>query len=84
MACHDGVVDGGERGVQPNDIGARLDQQAPRAARDAQCGVTIDGCALDEMTLVLDTASREKLSRARARRSAVAIVEDDARHGDAS
>ena len=79
-----GVIQRGAIGVDANDLGARLDQEPSRASRDGQRGVAIDGGVLDETAVVIDAALREELSRACARRSAVAVVEDDARHGDGS
>jgi len=83
VAGHGRVVDGRARGVETNDVRARLDEEPPRAARDAKRRITIDRCMIDEVALVLDALSREKLPRVRARRSAVAVVENDAPHGDA-
>jgi hypothetical protein len=81
MAFHAGVVQGLARGVDADHVRARLDQQAPGAARDRERGVPVDGRLLDEMALVLDAALREKLPRVRARRSPMAVIEDRPSHG---
>jgi hypothetical protein len=81
MAFHAGVVQGPAPGVHADHVRARLDQQAPRVARDRERGVAVDGRLLDEMALVLDAALREKLPRVRARRSPMAVIEDRPSHG---
>ena len=82
IALRGGVIQCSAIGVEANDLGSRLDQEPSRTTRDGQRGVAIDGGVLHETAVVVDSALREELSRACACRSAVAVVEDGARHGD--
>jgi hypothetical protein len=81
IALHRGVIQRRALGGEANDLGCRLDHEPARAARDGQRGVAIDGRVLDEAAFVIDSMLREELSRVCARRSAVSVVEDCARHG---
>ena len=63
--------------VEPRERRAQLDVQPPRAAREREGGVPIDRMLVDQVTVVGDAAAREILSRVRAGRSAVLVVEDD-------
>jgi hypothetical protein len=81
IALGAGVVERSVLDVDADDVGARLDQQAPRAARDRERRGAVQGPLLDEVTLVVEAVAREELPRLRTGRSAVAVVEDRARHG---
>ena len=77
---HGGVIGRGAPGLETHDLAARLDQEPARASRDGEGAGAIDRCVVDEPALVVDPASREELSRVGARRSAVTVVENRARH----
>jgi hypothetical protein len=79
VAPHLGVAEPAIR-VEAENLVPRFHEQPPRPARDRQRRLGIDRRLFDEAALVFDTALREELSRARAGRSAVAVVKDCPNH----